>query len=385
MQTLATRSVMYPALRVKFDSRIVLSNIRSYGLRRLLPVQHFGTANLSAKRNSLAERQVVSSSRFPRIPSYSNNVSMLHIGLARKRFFHNTSSREIFFSFKGGRPLYKIYRISPVMLFFAGVGFFVLAFAVIPIVFTFFLPLFIGTVVVFQFNKWRRNVMLREIIGSLKRSTMHVKYKTVRALHIKGLENVLKVEQQSSESLKDVLKRFNVALESQIDRSSVADADRLSGFINDRLLEAVENDEKGVRSFFLGNDVNSWVSDNYELELDTKQIKTNGRVLGDDVLIVLTFPLYLKSTSHGRKQLANVSLVISHKSPEGALNAPFPFQLLSMNNEECQMVLSIRPLSVLSTRQFILTSPGRSGDWYSKYEVRQTPDNHTEYTIRRNE
>lgn len=376
---------MYPGLRVKFDSRIVLSSIRNYGLRRFLPVQHIGIANLSVKQESLAGRQVLSSCKFPRIPSYSSNVSKLQLSLPSKRFFHSTRTSEIFSSFRGGRPVYKVYRISPMMLFFAGVGFFVLAFAVIPIVFAFFLPLFIGTVVVFQFSKWRRNVMFREVIGGLKRSTMLVKYKTVRALHIKGLENVLKMEQQSSESLRDVLKRFNVALESQIDQSSIADADRLSSFINDRLLEAIENDEKGVRSFFLGNDPDSWVRDNYELELDTKQIKTSGRTLGNDVLIVLTFPLYLKSTSRGRKQLARVSLVISHKSPEGSLNEPFPFQILSMNDDECLMVLSIRPLSVLSTRQFILTSPGRSGDWYSKYDVRQTPDNHTEYTIRHEE
>ncbi|QLQ80324.1 hypothetical protein HG537_0D03250 [Torulaspora globosa] len=365
---------MYSALRVKFGPGIVTSNVRNYALRRLLPVQQIGIA-------MLMERQVISSYKMAGISLYSNHVSKLHIGVPCKRLFHSTRTREMFSPFKGGRPLYKVYRISPMMLFFAGVGFFVLAFAIIPIVFTFFLPIFIGTVVVFQFNKWRRNVMLREIIASLGRSTMRVKYKTVRALHIKGLETVLKAEQQSSESLRDVLERFNVALESQIDRSSIEDVTRLSNFINDRLLEAIENDEKGLRSFFLGNDADSWVSDNYELELDTNQIKTNGRVLGNDVLIVLTFPLYLKSTSRGRKQLANVSLVISHKSPHGSLNAPFPFQLMSMNNDECQMVLSIRPLSMLSTRQFILTTPGRSGD----YEVRQTSDNHTEYTIRHKE
>lgn len=375
---------MYPALSLRLNSRAVLNNIRNYGLKRLLPTQNSGTISLATQRNCLIPRQLSLTFGSPRIPSYSypGNALRLFTIPPQRRLFHVTRPKEMFSSFGGGRPPFKIYRISPIMALFAGVGFFVLAFAIIPFVFTFFLPIFIGTVVIIQFNKWRRNVMMREIVTSLKRSTMHVNYRTVRALHIKSLENVLKAEQQNSDAFKDVLKRFDSALGSQLDHSSAADADRLLGFINERLLEAIEKDEGGVRSYFLGNDVDSWVKDNYELELDPNQIRTKGRVLGQEALIVLSFPLYLKSSTHPRKHLANVLFVVSSKSLRGSLNAPFPFQGLPTGNEECQMVLSIRPTSVISTRQFILTTAGRSGDWYSKYDVRETSDNHTEYTIR---
>lgn len=374
---------MFLALRGKFDSKSVLRNISRYGFKNLLPAQRqLSIASLPGNRISPAKCMLAFKYKS------TGNFSMLRIrsGLgtisAARRSFHTTRPLGMFFG--GGRPPFKVYRISPMMVIFAGVGFFVLAFTIVPLIFTFFLPLFIGTVVICQFNKWRRNVMLQEVKSCLKKSSMRVSSNTVRSLHFKSVENLLKAEQRNVQGFRDILKQFDPTLGSKFEHSSAADANRLLSFINDRLLEAIESDEQGIRTYFLGNNVDNWVKDNYELELDTNQYKTNGRMVGRDALMVLTFPLYLKSANHPRKHLANVSLVVSDllKSPQ---KPPSPFPLQFLSDTEFQMVLSIRPISLISTTQFILTTQGRSGDMYSKYDIQETPDHHTEYTIRSND
>lgn len=259
-----------------------------------------------------------------------------------------------------------------------------LIFAVLPFIFTFFFPMMIAGICAFQFSKWKRKVLFQDLLKQLKSSSMRVNYNTVKALHIKSLDKIVRLEQQGSGVFKDFLKGFDADLRSKLDNFASAKADSLLRFLDDRLLEAIENNEKGIRTYFLGEDVNSWIADNYQLELDTEKYKTTARVVDNELIMLLTFPLYLKSNSNPRKHLANVSLAVLQglfKGRSGTNYLDF-LSKISETDTECQMCIAVQPLSNLSTRLFVITTKGQSGDWHLKYDAREDGNGHTEYVVR---
>lgn len=312
------------------------------------------------------------------------NVSQMTMGLVGKRFLHSSAPRRMPPIPNG--PPFKVYRASPFMVLLVGVGFFMLLFAVLPFIFTFFFPLIIAGICAYQFSKWKRRSLFQLILKRLKASTMKVNSNTVKALHIKSLDRIVKVEQKHTDMFQDLLKSFDADLRARLDKTSSANADKLLSYLDDRLLEAMENNEEGIRSYFLGDDVNSWVEDNYELELYTKQYKTNAQIVDGELVMLLTFPLYLKSNSNPRKHLANVSLAILQKTPTETSGANYLDFLssISKNDSECPMLIAVQPVTNLSTKLFIMSTEGRSGDWHSKFDAKQDSSGHTEYTVRSN-
>lgn len=300
------------------------------------------------------------------------------------RLFHTTTPR--YMPPYPNQPPFKVYRISPIVAVLTGIGFLMLLFAVLPFIFTFFFPLIIAGICAYQFSKWKRKVLFQDILRHLKTSTMKVNYNTVKALHVKSLDKIVRLEQQNAKVFEDLLKSFDADLRARLDKFSSAKADKLLRFIDDRLLEAIETNEQGIRNYFLGDDVGRWVEDNYQLELDTTQYKTNAQVVDGELIMLLVFPLYLKSNSNPRKHLANVSLALLQGLFEGMNGANY-LEFLSSISEtdaECQMVIAVQPVTNFSTKLFVISTDGRSGDWYSKYDSKEDSDGHTEYTVKSN-
>lgn len=214
----------------------------------------------------------------------------------------------------------KFYRIpSPTFMF---VSFFVFFFllSLIPFIIKFFFPLIIFGIVWFQIKKWRRYNDSSKLIRMLERSRINFDYPSLYYLEIKSMEDFIKRTSKVFESTitfpKQNIYTTTRTLFSKLEKQwrdsfsgNKNNSTELLDFSKRRILDAIFNDEQNIRTDLLGDDPTLWVSNNYNLKLDTSLSSIRANYIDNDTVVFLTYPLFLTSDSGKDDHIANVSII----------------------------------------------------------------------------
>lgn len=316
----------------------------------------------------------------------SNKGFNVHLNMSSRNFHYSTPKGIINpRNFGEKQPRLQIYKISPIFIFLSGLGFFVLLFALLPFIFTTFFPIIILAIVVYQFNRWRRNAFNKQLLRALRSSSLHTKMGTINSLRVGKIEERLKMNSGNHDLLQTILNNsLSDASSFSNSFNSLQEVKRLQQFVKNRVLEAIETDENGIRNFFLGNDVKTWLDQNYDILIATDEYASFSRGHHGSIISQIKFPLYLKSSKNPKKHLADVivaSLAVRKNNAEQSNYFMFLGDMPAPDTD-CPMVIAVQSVGLLASRQFLITTPGKSGEWQSKYDISTTTDGFNEYTVR---
>ncbi|AQZ09679.1 YDL027C [Zygosaccharomyces parabailii] len=315
---------------------------------------------------------------------YQNRGSASVIAL---RGFHHCRIRKSRYPL-GDQPPFRVFRISPLVLFFAGVGTLTLFFLLLPFLLTFFLPLFLVGVSMFQFRKWKNNTLFEQLLNGLKRSQMRLGSQTLNAMYVKSISRFFDAAANPNAGVfEELFKGVDTKMKKDgiwPSGTSLSEADRLVSFVQSRVMEAIKNDEQGIRTFFLGQDVSNWIKEGYDFDLTSENCRTLVRGFKNEVIFMVIYPLYLKSLNRPRKHLADVSVAVLQGPIGDKKSYDFFVTQTRMirENVQCRMAIAVSSVNGILPKQFVITNEGKAGEFWSKYDVRESSDGHTEYTIR---
>lgn len=240
----------------------------------------------------------------------------------------------------------------------------------------------------FQFRKWRNNTLFEQLLNGLKRSQMRLSSQTLNAMYVKSVSRFFDPAANPSAGVfEELFKGVDVKMKKDgiwPSHSSLTEADRLTSFVQSRVMEAIKNDEQHIRTFFLGQDVSNWIKEGYDFELDAEKSRTLVRGFKNEVIFMVIYPVYLKSLNKPRKHLADVSVAVlqGHIGDKKSYDFFLTQTRMIRENVQCKMAITVSSVSSLLPKQFIIINEGQSGEFWSKYDVREAPGGHTEYTIR---
>ncbi|CEP64522.1 Mrx9p LALA0_S12e00782g [Lachancea lanzarotensis] len=313
--------------------------------------------NALAVKELIFKRSLSTGSRVKASPFWRNDIQLRLRGGSRRRYGQG------FREFRSPSPF------TP----FIFVGAVCVLVLVLPFIFTFLFPLIIAALITFQIKKRKTRAILGVLRRSLESSTKKVKYSTIMGLQSKMLTSMLEKEKFPAGIFGGLVNEMKT---SQLDMSrSRQEAQDLFSYLNARVLDAFEKNELGVREYFLGNDVSRWVDNNYDLEIDFDFPQTRGQIVEGTLVMIIKFPLLLKSSNQNPKQLASVAIAFQDHSLAQMVGSPEFLKELAHTDKQCPMVTTILPYRTLSTRQFILQDKG-----HNSFTVKSTNDGHREFT-----
>ncbi|GAV52208.1 hypothetical protein ZYGR_0AG01990 [Zygosaccharomyces rouxii] len=307
------------------------------------------------------------------------------------RNFHFTSANKSGRYPFGNKPPVRVFRISPLVLFLASIGTLTLFFLVLPFMLTFFLPLLVVGISVYQFRKWKNNTLFEQLLNGLKKTEMKLSSQTLNAMYVKSVSKYFDAARNPNAGVfEEIFKGVDEKMKRDgiwPSANNVSEADKLVSFVQSRVMEAIKGDEQGIRTYFLGNDVSNWIKEGYDFELGSSECRSFVRGFKDEIIFWLVYPIYLKSSTHPKRHLADVSVAVlqGHHADRNK----YDFFLMQTNlirqNAKCNMVISVKSTSSILPRQFVIIDGGESGDFWTKYDVHEDSDGHTEYTIKTND
>ncbi|CAI4037871.1 hypothetical protein SMKI_04G2060 [Saccharomyces mikatae IFO 1815] len=336
----------------------------------------------------------------------SNSMS-LSSKLISKRAFHSTRHAEIKFSFfsrshrNNNKPFVKVYKVSPFFILFATASIFTFILTstiiVIPFIFHFFFPLLIMLVFFKQFKKWQNNTFYKDILISLPKTELKITVPTMRSLQLQPMIQSWREISSRMGIPNEFAKGLNVDLEKQDETRK-----QFLSFLQKRVLESFTKNEMGIRSYFLGDRVEKWIEESYDLELDIDNCRSELRKFQNFVFSSVRYRLYLDSIKklplnpskkfEGKKHIADVYVIILDESfpeimfsGEGYSKADF-FKILresetANSSKMLNMIIAIKSVNPLSSH-FVITANGDSGNFFSKYHITKIDGKNTEYTLR---
>ncbi|CAI4057737.1 Mrx9p SKDI_04G2110 [Saccharomyces kudriavzevii IFO 1802] len=325
-----------------------------------------------------------------------------------KRTFHSSARAEIKFMFSsrspknGDKPLVKIYKVSPFFIIFATASLFTFILTstiiVIPFVLHFFFPLLIIFIFFKQFKKWQKNIFYKDILSSLPRTELKIAVPTMRSLQLQPMVQSWKDISSRMGIPNEFAKGLNVDLVKQNETRK-----QFLSFLQKRVLESFTKNEMGVRSYFLGDNVEKWIENSYDLELDIDSCRSELRKFQESIFSSVRYKLYLDSMKNsplspsknleGKRHIADVYVIILDESfPEimfnggGYSKADF-FKILqesetANSSKTHNMIIAIKSVNTPLSKHFVITAKGDSGDFFSKYQISNVDGSHTEYTLR---
>lgn len=316
--------------------------------------------------------------------------NQLSSNISSRNFHVTTAIRSGRYPF-GHKPPIRVFRISPVILLLTSIGAFTVFFLMLPFIVTFFLPLFVIGISVYQFRKWKNNTLFEQLLNGLKRSDMRLSSQTLNAMYVKSVSRFFDAAQNPNAGVfEEIFKGVDEKMKRDgiwPGKNSVSEADRLVSFVQSRVMEAIKSDEQGIRTYFLGNDVSSWIKEGYDFELGSNECRSFVRGFKDEIIFWLVYPIYLKSSTYPKRHLADVSVAVlqGHHADRNK----YDFFLMQTNlirqDAKCNMVISVKSTSSILPRQFVIINGGESGNFWTKYDVHEGSDGHREYTIRTND
>lgn len=291
-------------------------------------------------------------------------------------------------------PQVRYFSISPIKLFFTVFITVTLFLTILPILFQLTLPLIILAIILYQFNKWKRSQFYRQLIQILPKSEITIPYKTLNSLQYSFLPERISM-------MNDFLNELSKLDKFDINPQTKRDAHNFIAFIETRIMESLAINESGIRSYlFTNNNKYRWFqrlqsTPSFKLQLDSKRFKTYGERVpqSHDIMLSLQYPLKLilvdetNPTSvlqNQRIYLGTVTLTVLDNSSSSSTFKSI--SELASTNASCKLVISLIPVSSISSpipKQFIISTWGESGKNFNKFNVKRTPDGHTEYTMKR--
>lgn len=333
-----------------------------------------------------------SSPTSPLIYSQANTIKFNRLSISNfARNFHVTNANRLGRYPFGNKPPIRVFRISPLTLFFGSVCTFAIFFLVLPFLLTFFLPLVIVGISVYQFRKWKSNTLFEQLLNALKKTEMRSSAQTLNAMYVKSVSKFFDASQNPNAGVfEEIFKGVDEKMKRDgiwPSANNVSEADRLVSFVQSRVMEAIKNDEQGIRTYFLGDNVDSWIKEGYDFELGSNECRSFIRGFRNEIIFWIVYPMYLKSTTHPKKHLADVSVVVLQGNHTDRKQHDFILMQTNLirQNAKCNMVISVSSANSILPKQFVITDAGESGDFWSKYDVHENSDGHTEYTIRAND
>ncbi|QHS72202.1 Mrx9p SPAR_D02010 [Saccharomyces paradoxus] len=357
--------------------------------------------------------------QFPRLSLISpNHCSYTHQFLSNqksstfkfisKRAFHSSRRAEIKFIFSskspknGNKPFVKVYKVSPFFILFATASIFTFiltsTIVVIPFIFHFFFPLLIIFISFKQFKKWQKNIFYKDVFTSLPRTELRITVPTMRSLQLQPMVQSWKEISSRMGIPNEFAKGLNVNLVKQDEIRK-----QFLSFLQKRVLESFTKNEMGIRSYFLGDSVEKWIEESYDLELNIDNCRSELRKFQTFVFSSVRYKLYLDSMKNlplnpskkleGKKHIADVYVIILDESfPEimfssgGYSKADF-FKILqesetSNSSKTLNVVIAIKSVNTLLSKHFVITANGDSGDFFSKYYISKVNGKNTEYTLK---
>ncbi|KAH9200225.1 hypothetical protein LQ764DRAFT_225122 [Zygosaccharomyces rouxii] len=304
------------------------------------------------------------------------------------RNFHFTSVRRSGRYPFGNRPPLRVFKISPLVIFLASIGALTVFFLILPFMLTFFLPLFVVGISVYQFRKWKNNTLFDQLLNGLKKSEMRLNSQTLNAMYVKSISKFFDAAQNPNAGVfEEIFKGVDAKMKRDgiwPNANNVSEADRLLSFVQSRVMEAIKSDEQGIRTYFLGDDVSNWIKEGYDFELGSSDCRSFVRGFKNEIIFWIVYPIYLKSSTHPKRHLADVSVAVLQGHHAERNN--YDFFLVQTNlirqNAKCNMAISVKSTSSILPKQFVIIDGGESGDFWTKYDVHENSDGHTEYTIR---
>ncbi|KAG0670046.1 hypothetical protein C6P45_002841 [Maudiozyma exigua] len=330
---------------------------------------YVGLEMVQWKRNELQRVQHVRPTLIatsPSLLSMSNKISSLitrrNLHITRNMAFKQTQCKKSSF-FEDGRPPQspiRVFKIPYTSIIFGSFIFLTLFFMIIPILFQLLFPILLVGIAVFQFKKWRNNNFYRAVMQKLPHSSMKVSYKTLNSMAYRFLPN-------------NFLKQFNV---------NTTDADTMMAMIQNRVIEAFNNNEQGMGiHYFPGKDNVKQFDD--VLKLDIQNFKSFGNKIDGNFIMSMKYPLmYVEGTQ--RNHFADITITFLDDSMKR--NEKFETILeLSKTEGMCKMVISVCSAKLLFPQPYIISTPGETGSFNGKYKIRTTADGHREFTIEKDD
>ncbi|EJS44326.1 YDL027C [Saccharomyces arboricola H-6] len=398
---------------VPFNNTIIFNPRLLRQLRtsfKLLPVVNrppaiikLGIDSSKVYRRSLLSHSCHQYSSYP-VP---NPISSL-FKLTNKRAFHSSQHAGMKFMFfskspkNGDEPLVKVYKVSPFLILFSAASLVTFTLTstivVIPFIFHFFFPLIITFIFYKQFKKWQKNIFYKDVLNSLPKTGLKITVPTMRSLQLQPMIQSWKEVSSRMGIPNEFSKGLNVDLVKQEETRK-----QFLSFLQKRVLESFTKNELGIRSYFLGDSVEKWIKESYDLELDIDNCRSELRKFQDSIFSIVRYRLYLDSMKNsplnpskkfeGKKHIADVYVIILDKSfPEimfkngGSSKADF-FKILqeseiANSSKMHNMIIAIKSVNTPLSKHFVITANGDSGDFFSKYHVSTLDGDHTEYTLR---
>lgn len=328
--------------------------------------------------------------------------------LVGKRAFHSSRRAEIKFIFSskspknGNKPFVKVYKVSPFFIIFATASIFTFiltsTIVVIPLIFHFFFPLLIMFIFFKQFKKWQKNIFYKDVLTSLPKTKLKITLPTMRSLQLQPMVQSWKEISSRMGIPNEFAKGLNVDLVKQEETRK-----QFLSFLQKRVLESFTKNELGIRSYFLGDSVEKWIKESYDLELDIDNCRSELRKFQTFIFSSVRYKLYLDSMKNlplnpskkleGKKHIADVYVIILDESfPAIMFNgrayskADF-FKILqesetSNSSKTLNTIIAIKSVNTLLSKHFVITTNGDSGEFFSKYNISKINDKNTEYTLK---
>lgn len=295
----------------------------------------------------------------------TQNIKSLNL-LSLRRCFHNTNvdrfqvtrNNKSSFYENGGPPPppIRVFRISPFMLIVGTCMSMALFLMIIPILFKLLFPIVIIGIGVYQLNTWKSNRFYQNVMRKLPTSTIKVSYKTLNSLQYRFFPSSL-------------IKTFNV---------NVKDADAMMEMVQNRIVESFNENEHGIRNYFFPGRNNIKQFDDM-LKLNIVKSNTYGRKIDEHLIMSMKYPLmYVNDLQN--KHFANIIITILDDSFQKK-NSFKSILELAKTNETCRMVICVQSVGSLIPQEYIISTPGETGTYYDKYDIKTRPDGHREFTI----
>lgn len=177
----------------------------------------------------------------------------------------------------------------------------------------------------------------------------------------------------------------------------------VSKFPAEKSVGVLHQERTGNKILLLGDSVEKWIKESYDLELDIDNCRSELRKFQTFIFSSVRYKLYLDSMKNlplnpskkleGKKHIADVYVIILDESfpaimfNGGAYSKADFFKILqesetSNSSKTLNTIIAIKSVNTLLSKHFVITTNGDSGEFFSKYNISKINDKNTEYTLK---
>ncbi|CAI7189838.1 CFC_collapsed_G0008520.mRNA.1.CDS.1 [Saccharomyces cerevisiae] len=228
----------------------------------------------------------------------------------------------------------------------------------------------------------KKNIFYKDVLTSLPKTKLKITLPTMRSLQLQPMVQSWKEISSRMGIPNEFAKGLNVDLVKQEETRK-----QFLSFLQKRVLESFTKNELGIRSYFLGDSVEKWIKESYDLELDIDNCRSELRKFQTFIFSSVRYKLYLDSMKNlplnpskkleGKKHIADVYVIILDESfpaimfNGGAYSKADFFKILqesetSNSSKTLNTIIAIKSVNTLLSKHFVITTNGDSGEFFFK-------------------